>query len=105
MAERKNAEVGAPNEEDFFDVAVEDASKADKADRSARNGSKGSNRGRGPPSKRQKKDEKYGFGGKKRFAKSGDAASSRDLRGFSARKMKEQKKGPQRFGKSRRARM
>ena len=97
--------MGAPNEEDLFDVALEDASKAEKADRSARNGSKRSDRGRVPPSKRQKKDEKYGFGGKKRFAKSGDAASSGDLRGFSAKKMKGQNKRAQRLGKSRRARM
>lgn len=38
--------------------------------------------------KRQKKDEKYGFGGKKRHAKSGDAASSGDLSGFNAKGMK-----------------
>ena len=105
MIERKNADVSAPNEEDLFEVALEDASKAEKADRSARNGSKRGDRGRGPPSKRQKKDERYGFGGKKRFAKSGDAASSGDLRGFSATKMKGQNKGSQRLGKSRRARI
>ncbi|CAF9904282.1 MAG: rRNA-processing protein and EBNA1-binding protein ebp2 [Heterodermia speciosa] len=102
---RKNADVSAPNEEDLVEVALEDASKAEKADRSARNGSKRGDRGRGPPSKRQKKDERYGFGGKKRFAKSGDAASSGDLRGFSATKMKGQNKGSQRLGKSRRARI
>ena len=39
--------------------------------------------------KRQKKNEKYGFGGKKRHAKSGDAASSGDLSAFpGARRMK-----------------
>jgi rRNA-processing protein EBP2 len=38
--------------------------------------------------KRQKKNEKYGFGGKKRFAKSGDAISSGDMRKFSVTKMK-----------------
>jgi rRNA-processing protein EBP2 len=53
------------------------------------------------PNKRQKKDAKYGFGGKKRFAKSGDAMSSGDLRGFSSKKMKTGAK--QRPGKSRRA--
>jgi rRNA-processing protein EBP2 len=53
------------------------------------------------PNKRQKKDAKYGYGGKKRFAKSGDAMSSGDLRGFSAKKMKAGAK--QRPGKSRRA--
>lgn len=42
----------------------------------------------GPRFKRQKKDAKFGFGGKKRFSKSGDAASSGDMRGFSAGRMK-----------------
>lgn len=42
----------------------------------------------GPNAKRQKKNEKYGFGGKKRHSKSGDAASSADLSGFNAKKMK-----------------
>jgi rRNA-processing protein EBP2 len=56
----------------------------------------------GPPGnvKRQKRDQKFGFGGKKRFSKSGDAASSADMRGFSAAKMKGKPKRP---GKSRRA--
>jgi rRNA-processing protein EBP2 len=40
------------------------------------------------PNKRQKRDAKFGFGGKKRFSKSGDAVSSGDLRGFSSKKMK-----------------
>ncbi|KAJ6113115.1 rRNA-processing protein and EBNA1-binding protein ebp2 [Penicillium capsulatum] len=51
--------------------------------------------------KRQKKDQKFGFGGKKRHAKSGDAASSGDLRNFSAKKMKAG--GSKRPGKSKRA--
>ena len=63
--------------------------------------------------KRQKKEQKYGFGGKKHFAKSNDANSSADLSGFkfSARRNKrvfprvaEKKKGAVRLGKSRRAR-
>lgn len=54
--------------------------------------------------KRQRKDDKHGFGGKKRFSKSTDAASTADLRGFSAKKMKG-KKGPKRPGKSRRAKL
>lgn len=85
----------------MFDVALEDASKPEKGARSARPGPSGRDR----PSKRQKKDDKFGFGGKKRFAKSGDAVSSSDFRAFDTRKMKGQKKnkGPQRLGKSRRA--
>jgi rRNA-processing protein EBP2 len=55
--------------------------------------------------KRQKKNEKYGFGGKKRHAKSGDAMSSGDLRSFSVKKMKGGPKGggAKRPGKSKRA--
>lgn len=45
-------------------------------------------RDKGGPNKRQKKEEKFGYGGKKRFAKSGDAVSSGDLKGFSVRRMK-----------------
>jgi rRNA-processing protein EBP2 len=57
-----------------------------------------------PNAKRQKKNAKYGFGGKKRFAKSGDAVSSGDLSGFSVRRMKKGGKAP-RLGKSRRKAM
>ncbi|KAL8768919.1 MAG: hypothetical protein Q9209_004974 [Squamulea sp. 1 TL-2023] len=99
-AERKNTDTGGAEEADLFDVALEDASKTDKTGRSSSRPGQG---GRGPSSKRQKKDDKFGFGGKKRFAKSGDAISSSDLRAFNSRKMKGQKKGSQRLGKSRRA--
>ncbi|KAI4284858.1 MAG: hypothetical protein L6R38_001123 [Xanthoria sp. 2 TBL-2021] len=95
---RKNTDTGGAEEADLFDVALEDASKPDKAGRPARTGQGG----RGP-SKRQKKDDKFGFGGKKRFAKSGDAVSTSDFRGFNSKIMKGQKKGSQRLGKSRRA--
>ncbi|KAI9820966.1 MAG: rRNA-processing protein and EBNA1-binding protein ebp2 [Thelocarpon impressellum] len=69
----------APDEETLFDVAVEEATSRP---------SKPSGRQEGRPGKRQKRDEKHGFGGKKRFAKSGDAASSADLSGFSVKGMK-----------------
>lgn len=57
--------------------------------------------------KRQKKDEKYGFGGKKRHAKSGDAMSSADLSGFNAKGMKAKGRvgKPSRPGKDRRKAM
>ncbi len=71
--------------------------KEDRSSRSTKDGL-----GRKGPNKRQKKDEKFGFGGKKRFSKSTDAASTADMKGFSSRKMKE-KKGQPRLGKSRRA--
>lgn len=78
-------------------MALEDASKADKSSRSARDGIGGR-----AQNKRQRKNENFGFGGKKRFSKSGDATSSADLRGFSVKKMKGQRKAS-RPGKSRRA--
>ena len=92
-AERRDTATGNAREEDLFDVALEDATKNEKSPRAG-----GRSR-----DKRQKKDEKFGYGGKKRFAKSGDAISSGDLRKFSMKKMKGQKKGTIRLGKSRRA--
>lgn len=92
-AERQGADTDATNEEDLFDVAVDDelsSSKPSREDRMGRN-------------KRQKKDAKFGFGGKKRFAKSGDAMSSGDLRAFSSKKMKGGAVAKQRPGKGRRA--
>lgn len=58
--------------------------------------------------KRQKKDEKFGYGGKKRYSKSGDAFSSADTRTHPGRRAKEEfnsskkKTGTKRLGKSRR---
>lgn len=90
----------------MFDVALEDAAETEKADRAARR-AKGSAAGGSGNRKRQKKDEKFGFGGKKRFAKSTDATSAADTRAFSVRKMKGKSSGgkTQRPGKSKRARM
>lgn len=89
------------NEEDMFDVLADEAAPSEKPNRRDKRDRGGRD---GPNSKRQKKDSKYGFGGKKRFAKSGDATSSADMTGFSTRRMKGQKKAStQRPGKSRRA--
>lgn len=87
----------------MFDVALEDAGETAKSDRAARK-AKATD---GPNRKRQKKDEKFGFGGKKKFAKSNDAKSSSDMRGFSTKRMKAGGKPgkQQRPGKSKRARM
>ncbi|KAL4771123.1 eukaryotic rRNA processing protein EBP2-domain-containing protein [Aspergillus nidulans var. acristatus] len=82
--------------DDLFDVAVEDA-----VSENPRKRARGDTNG--PNLKRQKKNEKYGFGGKKRHAKSGDAISSGDLRGFSVKKMKGASGGAKRPGKSKRA--
>ena len=88
------------NEEDLFQVALEDEAKDDRSSANAKD-KKGRAQMR---SKRQKKDDHHGFGGKKRFSKSTDAASTGDLHGFSAKKMKG-KKVTQRLGKSRRAKL
>ncbi|KAK0668840.1 putative rRNA-processing protein EBP2 [Cercophora samala] len=82
-----SAALGAREVDDMFDVAVDN-------ELGGNNNKAGGKRGRsagdhGPPNaKRQKKNEKYGFGGKKRFGKSGDAMSSGDMTGFSAKRMK-----------------
>ncbi|KAH9871450.1 hypothetical protein IAQ61_005629 [Plenodomus lingam] len=79
---RQGADITATHEEDLFDVAVKnDDSKPGKRERSDGGGKIFNN-------KRQKKDQKYGFGGKKRHAKSNDAQSSADGRDFSVKKMK-----------------
>jgi rRNA-processing protein EBP2 len=70
----------AADDDLFENIDVEDGPQSDRQGRK-----RGSS---GPASKRQKKDQKFGFGGKKRFAKSGDAASTADMRGFSASRMK-----------------
>ena len=85
----------------MFDVALDDATETGKADRTARR-TKGA--GVGTDRKRQKKDEKFGFGGKKRFAKSNDARSAGEMSGYSVKRMKG-KGGKQRPGKNRRAKM
>ncbi|KAH9904777.1 Ebp2-domain-containing protein [Xylariomycetidae sp. FL2044] len=73
-------------EADLFDVGVDqELSKHNATSQFASKRGSSSQ----PNSKRQKKDAKYGFGGKKKHAKSGDAMSSGDLSGFSARRMKE----------------
>lgn len=108
MTERQGAEVAQANEEDLFDVALEDAGETAKKDRASRRDasapSSAASSTRPNPAKRQKKDAKFGYGGKKRFAKSGDAMSSADMKGFSTRKMKGQKKkgAAPRPGKSKR---
>ncbi|EKG15600.1 Eukaryotic rRNA processing [Macrophomina phaseolina MS6] len=95
---RQGADLENENENDLFDVALEDAAETARKEKQAR-------RAAGPNPKRAKKDSKYGFGGKKRFAKSNDANSSADMKGFSVKKMKAGGPGgaKKRPGKSRRA--
>ncbi|CAG8009183.1 unnamed protein product [Penicillium nalgiovense] len=92
LKKKRKADGSAPTDDanDMFDIAIDEASQPEKK----------RSRGDGPGnSKRQKKDAKFGFGGKKRHAKSGDAKSSGDLSNFSAKKMKA---GAKRPGKSKR---
>ncbi|PTB36080.1 hypothetical protein M441DRAFT_151918 [Trichoderma asperellum CBS 433.97] len=90
-----SSDVGT-KEADIFDVSVDN----EIAKHSQRSGSTRQQSGaRAPNAKRQKKNEKYGFGGKKRHAKSGDAVSSGDLSRFNVKRMKSKAARP---GKSRR---
>ncbi|KAE8392791.1 eukaryotic rRNA processing protein EBP2-domain-containing protein [Aspergillus alliaceus] len=93
---KTNSSGPTDNDNELFDVAIDNSEP-----QGLKRGREG---GSGPSTKRQKKNEKYGFGGKKRHAKSGDAMSSGDLRNFSAKKMKGGLKGgAKRPGKSKRA--
>lgn len=94
--ERKTDSSGPTDDSnDLFDVAIENATKPAAGKRGGRDEN-------GPSLKRKKKNEKFGFGGKKRHMKSGDAMSSGDLSNFSAKKMKAGG-ASKRPGKSRRA--
>ncbi|KAL9051038.1 MAG: hypothetical protein Q9162_006261 [Coniocarpon cinnabarinum] len=90
-------------EDDLFDVAVDDAAETERGVKRMKmgKGEKGA-----PNKKRQAKDARFGFGGKKRHQKSNDAMSSGDVRGYSAKKMKGgaggKGKPAKRLGKSRR---
>ncbi|KAI1175488.1 eukaryotic rRNA processing protein EBP2-domain-containing protein [Nemania sp. FL0916] len=104
---RKRSETGGgdlgTHEADIFDVGVDN--ELNGYNKGAQRG--GERRtGAGAGAKRQKKNEKFGFGGKKKYSKSGDATSSGDLSGFSAKRMKSGAKGKTpktaRLGKSRR---
>lgn len=87
--ERQGADITNTHEEDLFDVGLDQDFESTSGK---------------PNTKRAKKDQKYGFGGKKRHAKSNDAKSSADDRGFSVRKMKGKPTGgAKRPGKSKRA--
>ncbi|KAF9760920.1 hypothetical protein IL306_004048 [Fusarium sp. DS 682] len=86
---RKRSETGGAGldtkEADIFDVGVEKEMKGHNPRSGAGRGQVGAG---AVNHKRAKKNEKYGFGGKKRHAKSGDAMSSGDLSGFDPKKMK-----------------
>ncbi|CCG81826.1 rRNA processing protein Ebp2 [Taphrina deformans PYCC 5710] len=85
---RKRGDNELEGKEDF-DVALDEAvagpdskrSRSDRGGRGGRGDSRGGRGGRGG-SGRESKDQKYGFGGKKRFAKSNTAESTFDMAGF-----------------------
>ncbi|KAI1452153.1 Ebp2-domain-containing protein [Annulohypoxylon moriforme] len=85
--QESSGDVGT-TEADLFDVGVDAELNAHNAKRAFSRGKDGERSSSGPNNKRQKKNEKYGFGGKKRHAKSGDAMSSGDLSSFSVRRNK-----------------
>ncbi|KAK2065753.1 Ebp2-domain-containing protein [Colletotrichum caudatum] len=96
------------HEADLFDVGVDNEIKSHTNSSGRRDGKRdGGRSGSGVNAKRAKKNEKYGFGGKKRHAKSGDAISSGDLSAFNPKRMKGGvgKKPQQRPGKNRRKAM
>jgi rRNA-processing protein EBP2 len=81
--EGASSALGATEADDLFDVAVEKELKS--GNNKKRSFSAGDY---APSAKRQKKDSKFGFGGKKKHIKSNDATSSADIGGFSAKRMK-----------------
>ncbi|RMZ89308.1 hypothetical protein DV736_g3480, partial [Chaetothyriales sp. CBS 134916] len=96
----ENVREDIDGDDDLFEKI--DVEKAGTKDRSGRERGAGGGGGGPPNAKRQKKDAKFGFGGKKKYGKSGNAESSADLSGFSMARMKGKAK-PKRLGKSRRA--
>ncbi|KAK9687527.1 rRNA-processing protein EBP2 [Basidiobolus ranarum] len=82
--------------DDEFDIAISDDDEASITKKKSKMPGKNM--------KRDKKNAKFGFGGRKRNSKSNTAESTNDDSGFSAKKMKQGFKSgkPQRLGKSRR---
>ena len=93
--ERKGLDPATEAEDDPFDIAIDNAARDTKSSRDHHHHRRG-DRDSGPSQKRQRKDQKYGFGGKKRHAKSGDAISSADMRSFPGRRMKHDSGGASR---------
>lgn len=79
----------------MFDIALDDALDKPSKDQRGQDGEKTKRK-----MPRNKRDDKFGYGGKKRFSKSNDAQSTSDTRSFSVKKMKG--KTSSRPGKSRR---
>lgn len=113
-AERKDAptteDVHENEDDDMFDIGVE-AGPSSTVRRASGGAKARTDTDRRSNGKRQKRDQKFGFGGKKRFSKSTDAMSSGDLSGFnkgsrdrgSGAIKKKGQAGKKRLGKSRRS--
>jgi rRNA-processing protein EBP2 len=89
FTERSESGAAAGEREDIdFDVAIDNEIKGVTGSGGDKKRSAGKGGRDGHAAKRQKKDSKYGFGGKKRHAKSNDAVSAGDLSGFSVKRNK-----------------
>ncbi|KAF9979238.1 rRNA-processing protein and EBNA1-binding protein ebp2 [Mortierella antarctica] len=96
LKKKRQGNENTTNADDDFDVALASDDDEMKAYKTAgKNGTNPNNsKKRAAPStaesrgKRSKKDQKFGFGGKKRFGKSNTADSSADVSGFSVKRNK-----------------
>ncbi|KAF9282260.1 rRNA-processing protein and EBNA1-binding protein ebp2 [Mortierella alpina] len=95
LKKKRQGNENTTNADDDFDVALASDDDEMKAYKSAgKNGTNPNSKKRAAPStpesrgKRSKKDQKFGFGGKKRFGKSNTADSSADVSGFSVKRNK-----------------
>ncbi|KAF9173874.1 rRNA-processing protein and EBNA1-binding protein ebp2 [Mortierella sp. AD011] len=93
LKKKRQGNDSSANADDEFDVALASDDEEMRAYKTAgQNGNKGKKRSASstPESrgKRLKKDQKFGFGGKKRHAKSNTADSSADVSGFNVKRNK-----------------
>ncbi|KAG0280283.1 rRNA-processing protein and EBNA1-binding protein ebp2 [Linnemannia exigua] len=90
LKKKRQGNDNTTNADDDFDVALASDDEEMKSYKtgdpnSKKRSSTSTHESRG---KRSKKDQKFGFGGKKRFGKSNDANSSADVSGFSVKRNK-----------------
>ncbi|KAF9118548.1 rRNA-processing protein and EBNA1-binding protein ebp2 [Mortierella sp. 14UC] len=90
LKKKRQGNDNSTNADDDFDVALASDDEEMKSYKtgdaySKKRSSSSTHESRG---KRLKKDQKFGFGGKKRFGKSNDANSSADVSGFSVKRNK-----------------
>ncbi|KAG0008196.1 rRNA-processing protein and EBNA1-binding protein ebp2, partial [Podila clonocystis] len=94
LKKKRQGNDNTTNADDDFDVALASDDDEMKAYKTAGKGGVNQNNKRSAPSsaesrgKRVKKDQKFGFGGKKRHGKSNTADSSADVSGFSVKRNK-----------------